>query len=841
MMDNMGDSAFYRSDDSVDNFRLKVFVRELSKVIRREEGDAAGSDGPIEEEIILSWQEKMYGPADVAEFLKHKDSTFKTKDAHEADTYRHMASLEEKGKPMTNLLKPVMFYTYTDKSNKLPRGSGPVRYNEDENMEPYLSVATTHHANADVGGRERKVNERFYREKPHKVMHVCMATDVDVEALKNKPIYPAAHYVEHLLCSITVFNDGLIECVPEFSKNLDEERKRGAETVIPSVFMNDETVAASLKKHMGMKLRTYQVNSMNGRTYEYNIQNMNDYFSPLDIDEKRKQDLAKDAINARNCRVTESITKGESDTSIWRQDPPSKGYAKSLVYYAEIVSGSGFEGDRLFVDYEVVVPQGWNLRTGNLVDGVGEQDLVNKAMGLDTSVDGGGGEIGQQLALNLLESDGYLDGEEARGMLHGVTQMSEVSERRGGIILPVLRPFWRGNRLRHSFDPIARNVLGLGFFFYNCLCVILGVHYPFWVVSALVFLFALGSGHPGGSSQAVLQTKSLGEKGSGQSKDNKNHVLAGPLVSATVANFNHLINLSFDVKDLDISKVMNSPSSTVPTIVFTVYSVGALGRINIEGYSYYHMPEKAGQIEATIRTWKPTGGIETQMRNYFLGSPPHIIDRANFYASDKNPHGKPARSVLNHFGVRTENSGEIRFRINVASTEPSKMKPVVVGKDMSQEKKLAGARRTVDQILKTYRSGTSIEKSIDFVQSTGGFSSAMIRGGVENSTDLSKRAEMLIAQAKSRISTASTSSAKLGSPDAKSAVRDEYTRQREVDSADSKSGESGREDEPLLASRSGVQMAPLQMEKVTGIRKEPRRYAGAQDGEGDSLLGNDEL
>ena len=135
----------------------------------------------------------------------------------------------------------------------------------------------------------------------------------------------------------------------------------------------------------------------------------------------------------------------------------------------------------------------------------------------------------------------------------------------------------------------------------------------------------------------------------------------------------------------------------------------------------------------------------------------------------------------------------------------------------------------------------SIEKSIDFVQSTGGFSSAMIRGGVENSTDLSKRAEMLIAQAKSRISTASTSSAKLGSPDAKSAVRDEYTRQREVDSADSKSGESGREDEPLLASRSGVQMAPLQMEKVTGVRKEPRRYAGAQDGEGDSLLGNDEL
>jgi len=842
-MDKIGDSAFYRSDDSVDNFRLKVFVRELTKMMRREGSTEAVPEAPLEQEFVLSWQEKMYGPADVADYLKNKDSSSKPKDAYEADSYRHMAMLEEKGKPMTALLKPVMIYTYTDKGNKLPRGSGPVRYNEDENMEPYLSVATTNHADSDVGVREKKVNERFYREKPYKVMHVCMATDVNVEALKNKPLYPQAHYVEHVLCTVTVYNDGLIECTPELSRNLDESRKRGAETVAASVFMNDDTVAASLKKDMGMKLRSYQVNSIDGRTYEYNLQNINDYFSPLDVDEKRKADLAKDAIHSRNNRVTESSTKGESDTSIWRQDPPSKGYEKSFVYYAEIVSGSGFEGDRLFVDYEVVVPQGWNLRTGNLVDGIGEQDLVNKAMGLDTSIDG---DIGQKLALNLLESDGYLDGEEARGMLHGVTQMASASEKRGGLSLPVLRPFWKGNRLRHSFNSIARNVLGFGFFFYNCLCVTLGVHYPFWIVSAVIFFFALGSGHPGGSTQALIETKSLGEKGAGQNKDSKNHVLAGSLVSAPVANFNHLINLSFDVRDQNIAEVMNSPSSTVPTIVFTVYSVGTFGRINIEGYSYFHMPEKPGQVEACIRTWKPTGGINSQMRSYFLGSPPHIIDRANFYAANKNPQGKPVHNVLNHFGVRTENSGELRFRINVGVSDPSKVKATTATKDMSQEKKLAGARRTVDQILKTYRSGASLEKSIDFVQSTGGFSSAMFKGNMDNSTDLSKRAEMLIAQAKSRISTSSTSTSPAKgerSPDAKNAARDEYTRQRDHDSADSKSGDSGREDEPLLAptTRSGIKMAPLQMEKVTGVKREPRRYANAGDGEGDNLLGNEEL
>ena len=57
-------------------------------------------------------------------------------------------------------------------------------------------------------------------------------------------------------------------------------------------------------------------------------------------------------------------------------DPPSLGFDKSIAFYGEIVSGTGFSGSKIFVDYEVLVPDGWNMRTGNLSDGIGEEVRV---------------------------------------------------------------------------------------------------------------------------------------------------------------------------------------------------------------------------------------------------------------------------------------------------------------------------------------------------------------------------------------------------------------------------------------------------------------------------------
>ena len=826
-------SSFYRTEDSVDNFVLKLSVREISKVLHKESDPTAK---PFQEELTLHWQEKKYGPADISNFLKNKEAQNKPKDVYEADTFRHMTMLEERGKPLVNLLNPVMLYTYTDKNNRLARTKGPVRYLTDDNMETYLSVGASHRRNDDIGSREKKINERFYREKPFKVMHICMATDVNVEALKSKPMYPEAHFAEHVLCSIFVYDDGLIEFSPDLSQNLDESKRRNADIMSPSVFMNDETVAASLTKDKGIKLNTYLVTSASGRTFEFALQNLNGLFSPTELDAKRRADAIKDTIHARNNRVFDN-TAQEVDKSQWQQDPPSKGSARSICYYADIISGQGCEGERLFVDYEVLVPQTWSLRTGNLVDGTNEQDLLSQSKKGGDAV----GAVTADLTKQALLTDGYADGEDARGMLRGVTQMASVSEQRGGLILTDLRPFWRGNRMRHSFDPITRGVFGFAYFFYNVLCIILGINSPFWLISAVAFVYAIGSGHPGGSTQAVVQKTNVGDsRGSGQHKSAANRQLAGDLVSRPIANFNHLINLSFDVKDGDVAT--SSPSANVPTVVFTVYSVGAFGRINIEGYAYVHLPEHAGAIDDTIKTWRPTGGIDTQMRAYFLGSAPHVVNKAEFYASDKFG----THTVLNHFGVRTENSGEIRFRVHAVSVDPRKVKVNTVKLDSEKEKKLAGARRTVDQILKTYRSGTSLTKSIDLVQSTGGLSSSMFKSStsIDGSTELSKRAEMLIAQAKTRIS-ASGSKALIGlnksssSPgsESKDSLREEY--QRQPNTKDRSSDVEAAK--PLLSTKPSVRMEPLQLERLTGARRqESRRYAGAGEGEseGDSLLGH---
>ena len=63
-----------------------------------------------------------------------------------------------------------------------------------------------------LGAREKKVRERVFREKPYKTMHICLATDVDVDALiDGKYVDANLFYTEHILFSIRIYTDGLIE------------------------------------------------------------------------------------------------------------------------------------------------------------------------------------------------------------------------------------------------------------------------------------------------------------------------------------------------------------------------------------------------------------------------------------------------------------------------------------------------------------------------------------------------------------------------------------------------------------------------------------------------------
>ena len=812
MLNEARNTSLYRTNDSVDNFRLKVIIRETSKSYGP---DGRRNNESYEEESTLSWQEKKYGPGDIANFLSNKDK--RIKDSSDADMFRHMHMLEERDKPLVNMLQPVMLYTYTDKKPRKSMDRAPVRFSTDENIEPYLGVAVAHNnARSETGEREQRAGDRLYRERPFKVMNVCLATDVDVEALKEKPMYPEAHYKEHILCSIRIFDEGLLEFTPDMSGVLDEKGSRGADPIAPSIFSNDATVAASLQSSKGLKLNSYRVHSHSGREFEYFLINENEVVSPIDLEQLRHSELAKDSIVAKANRVVS--TMGENSSS-WKQDPPSRGFDKSLAMYAEIVSGKNFNGDRLFVNYEVLVPQGWNLRTGNLVDGIGEQDLINKAMGDDGVIDNSKEAAHAAAARNLLDTDGYADGDDAEGMLRGITHIALCKDYASGLSLPIERPFWKGNRRSNVLDPFSRHFWGYFYFFFNVLCVILGVHSPFWIVSAILIVFALLSGSGGGPSQAIIIDNK--EKGRGARKSVSHRVLSGPLVSEPRANFNHLLNLSFDVKDENIREARGAPSTTVPTIIFTVYSVGSFGQLNLEGYGYHHLPETGDQQDVEIQTWKPLGGINSQMRDYFLGSAPHLMHPESYLTTgyDKSHSSSTLKgpTPLNRFGTRSENSGLIRFRFQSCVSDPR----LVIHPDDNEEskkvdKKLEGARRTVNEILKNYRNGADLSKSMEMATSARGVTLSRTSYS-SGSTDLSKRAEMLIAQAKARISASASSS---------SAIAGIVSSNAAEEKADLRASE---EDTPLLGTRTRVQ--PLEMHKVAGASRRVRRYAGEGEGE----------
>ena len=811
--------SVYRTNDSVDNFRLRCTIRETSKPFtsdgRRQDNKA------FEEDLTLSWQEKKYGPKDIANFLTNKSKGLKNfaKDGAEAETFRHMTHLEERGKPLMNLLSPVMLYTYTDKNEGKPLERAPVRFSADDNIEPYLGVATSSHSGrAEAANREKHAGDRIFRERPYKIMHVCMATDVDVDAIQNSPLFPEAHYNEHVLASIRIYNDGMVECAPRLSEAMNEEGGKGSETVGPSMFSNDLTAAAAINPNKGLKLSTYTVNSAAGREFEYCLQNLHRTDSPAELDCKRRTELAKDAAAARNNRINE-----EDDENCWRQDPPSKGFHKSIAFFAEIVSGTSFTGDRLYVDYEVLTPNGWNLRTGNLVDGLGEQDLINKAMGDDGVIDDQKEAEHATAARNLLDVDGFADGDEAEGMLRGVTQMALAYDCAGGQVLHGKRQRWKGNRRNFLLDSMSRHIGGYGYFFFNVLCILLGVNYPLWIVSAMLLLMALVTGTPSGPTQAVLcRDKDSTEKGRGSMKTKANRVMEGPLVSQPVANFNHLINLSFDFKDGNDADVPSAPSSSVPTVVFTVYSIGFLGQIQVEGYGYHHLPEVGSTEDVEIQMWKPLGGINSQMRDYFLGASPHLLDSAKFFNASGNAKNN---GVLNRFGMRSENSGKIRFRLQAAVTDPRKARHSIVKKERKEDTKLNGARRTVNEILKNYRGGSDLSSSMQMA--AGAMGMTMTKTSVSSSgmTDLSKRAEMLIAQAKERVRLSGGLSS-VGGGSVLASTQEESTRSSVDYSAPLN----------LRDSAGRPQMASLDMDKVPGASRGVRRYADEGE-EGESLLG----
>ena len=440
-----------------------------------------------------------------------------------------------------------------------------------------------------------------FREKPFKTMHICLGTDIDVAALngqnpRSRDLLVLGNMTEHVLCTIKLYQDGLLQVTPGFS-GVTAEASGGFPEGIESMadrcsltaFLDDSTVQGAIAT--GFKLTTSKIRSKKGVEYEYMIQNMNDVLIPYQLEEILKLQKAADMRAS-------ALHKSSNEKSSWKQDPPSAGKHKVVAIYAEIVSGQDFNGKKVSVNYQVRTSQGWDLRTGNLSDGIGEKDIaavkvVKKPSG---GADGGVGTEAISGA-DVLALDGYADGIYARGMLYGTTHTAVAKDTRRPSRVAE-RPVWKAPFVSPAFEEGTRLFIGTSFFLITVFAIILGQTFPFWLVPALVVLFTVGTGTPGGPTQVVLKVSkssasdSGGKKGSTYSQSERQSRLVGALVSSPVAHFNHLINMSFDVQDAAIQQDSLPPAAfqSNPVIHFQVYSAASMDRAVLEGYGHFQIP-----------------------------------------------------------------------------------------------------------------------------------------------------------------------------------------------------------------------------------------------------------
>ena len=77
------------------------------------------------------------------------------------------------------------------------------------------------------------------------------------------------HYTEHLLCTVRIYNDGLVEMNPKLSSVIEEQNGQPKKDASDTLFMSDESVSAATRT--GLRLGAYRVRSKLGSEYEYTL------------------------------------------------------------------------------------------------------------------------------------------------------------------------------------------------------------------------------------------------------------------------------------------------------------------------------------------------------------------------------------------------------------------------------------------------------------------------------------------------------------------------------------------------------------------------------------------
>lgn len=193
---------YYHVNDPLENFKLRIIVRESARTIT---GKESSKEVVFHEDLNISWQEKLDGPVDILKRLS-KDAPLLIQSNGNIDK-------DNQG------LSDVMLYTYVDKDH-FWNGKLPALYDQTV-KESYLGAAifgqSDTNDNTTVNDRETKIQRRITKEKPFKSMHICLATDIDIQKIIEHPRDLSTYMNEHILCMIKLYNDGLLEVTPGFA------------------------------------------------------------------------------------------------------------------------------------------------------------------------------------------------------------------------------------------------------------------------------------------------------------------------------------------------------------------------------------------------------------------------------------------------------------------------------------------------------------------------------------------------------------------------------------------------------------------------------------------------
>ena len=96
-----------------------------------------------------------------------------------------------------------------------------------------------------------------------------------------------------------------------------------------------------------------------------------------------------------------------------------------------------------------------------------------------------------------------------------------------------------------------------------------------------------------------------------------------------------------------------------PKLYFKVWSLDSLERQLVQGYGCLVLPTIPGPREITIPTWKPRAHFQSNLKSFFLGGSPDLID-LNFNELE-------GIESNNHYGFKTKSSGSVSFSINCIS------------------------------------------------------------------------------------------------------------------------------------------------------------------------------